>query len=90
MKKVSRKLGIIAALAISAGAMGITAYADGWMQNQTGYYYVYNGQVVYNNWLQDGSTYYYIDNTGYMVKGWKQINGVWYYFKDNGAMATGW
>ena len=94
MKHRAHILGAVLGLGIAAAA-SITAQAE-WMQNANGYYYVNNGQVVYNNWLRmtgsDGNyIYYYVGQDGYMVKGWKQIGNVWYYFEDNGVMASsGW
>ena len=93
MRGKARILGMCLGLGIAACA-ATTVQAE-WMQNANGYYYVNNGQVVYNNWLRmtntDGSyVYYYIGQDGYMETGWVKINNVWYYFNENGTMATGW
>ena len=62
-----------------------------WMQNQTGWWYQYNGGgYPSNTFKQINGAWYYFNRDGYMLTGWQYIDNKWYYLGFNGAMMTGW
>lgn len=65
MRKLLRA--VLAAAAVSA-AMGMTAFADGWTQENGNWVYYSNGSKVTNEWKtsKDGG-YYYLDSSGKMA-----------------------
>lgn len=63
--------------------------ADGWVLEESNWYYYRNGEKLTAQWLKDGA-WYYLDVEGVMVTGWAKTDGKWYYFNDYGAMQTGW
>lgn len=65
-------------------------YAQGWNQNEKGWFYVNkNGNYIKNKWKEIDGKYYYFNNRGYILTGWQELEGNWYYFAEDGAMSTG-
>lgn len=93
MRKRSKKLvlaGVLtAALAMSSAVPALAA--EGWQQNQTGWWYEYNdGSYVTASWKMVNGTWYYFNTDGYMSTGWIQENGKWFFADSTGAMQSGW
>lgn len=63
---------------------------SGWIQDQTGWWYLNgDGNYAKNNWQLIDSKWYYFDSNGYMVTGWIQSNDKWYYCDQaSGQMLT--
>lgn len=91
-----RKLGgKKAAAAVLAAAMvlgsAFTAFAAGWRQDATGWWYEYdNGTWAASKWEQVDGVWYHFDGNGYMSTGWILDGSAWYFADANGAMQTGW
>jgi len=65
--------------------------AEGWRQNDTGWWYEYDdGSYVVNAWKFINNQWYFFDQNGYMSRGWVMDNGTWYFCDANGAMQSGW
>lgn len=63
---------------------GPGAEADGWHQNDRGWYYVKSGARTVSGWQTVDGLDYCFDSSGYMVTGWYQsANGAWYYLKPS-------
>lgn len=62
----------------------------GWVQDNTGWYYIKpDGNRAAGEWQEISQAWYWFDPNGYMATGWRQFSGgAWYYFKDSGAMAV--
>lgn len=68
-----------------------TYAAEGWKQNDTGWWYENaDGSYPKNQWKFLDGTWYYFNDAGYRVTNWFKINNTWYYFSNSGAMLTGW
>ena len=92
MKKSKKKIltGVLAAALVMGSAMPALA-AEGWRQNDTGWWYEYDdGSCVVNAWKFINNQWYFFDQNGYMSRGWVMDNGTWYFCDANGAMQSGW
>ena len=92
MKKSKKKIltGVLAAALVMGSAMPALA-AEGWRQNDTGWWYEYDdGSYVVNAWKFINNQWYFFDQNGYMSRGWVMDNGTWYFCDANGAMQSGW
>jgi len=81
----------IAALATAVIAISVAApqaYADKWIETDSGYTYQYDdGTTAKNGWLKLDSKTYYIQKDGTRKTGWlKTKSGNKYYFDKNGVM----
>ena len=65
------------------------AQKDGWVKENTSWFYLKDG-VKATGWVKDNGTWYYLNAEGVMQTGWVKDNGTWYYLNASGAMATGW
>jgi len=61
-------------------------YYDGWMRDDTGWYYRNPGQGYATGWKKIDGEWYYFDEAGYMKTGLVDIGGTLYYLEDSGAM----
>ena len=65
------------------------AQKDGWVKENTSWFYLKDG-VKATGWVKDNGTWYYLNAEGVMQTGWVKDNGTWYYLNGSGAMQTGW
>ncbi len=71
------------------GGLSAVQAADGWVKDDTGYYYLENDTKVTGLKKIDGATYYF-NNNGYRATGPVKIDGTTYYFNpSNGKLLTG-
>lgn len=65
MKRLQKVMIIAAVLSVT---FAITAFADGWTQDEKGWRFLRNGNPVYNQWeLDSQGDYFYLDYNGYMA-----------------------
>lgn len=59
---------VIITAAVLATVFALTAFADGWTQDEKGWKFLKNGYPVYNQWeLDSQGDYFYLDYNGYMA-----------------------
>ena len=87
MKK--RILQLILAAVCIAVLTACSTQTDGWFQDDTGTYYMVNGEPATGWMLLEDKTCYFLSD-GRMAAGQQEIDGETYYFDESGAMATGW
>lgn len=67
------------------------AMFTGWLDTESGRFYLGNDGIRHSGWLElDGAAYYLNPEDGLSVTGWQEIDGAKYYFDDNFRMITGW
>ena len=62
---------------------------DGWVHDQSTWFYYKNG-VPQVGWICYNGVDYYLKEDGSITVGWANINGFDRYFSNTGAMRTGW
>lgn len=70
--------GILTWILIFVMLMQNTAYAEGWKQENSNWYYEQNG-AKQTGWINDGTGRYHFDENGKMQTGWYQENQIWYF-----------
>ena len=63
------------------------AQKDGWVKENTSWFYLKDG-VKATGWVKDNGTWYYLNGSGAMQTGWYQVGGKWYYSYTSGALAV--
>ncbi len=64
---------------------------EGWNQDDTGWWYVVDGEYLKSEWRKIGDYWYLFDRHGYAYcNGWGLDGDKWYYFDENCHMVTGW
>ena len=67
------------------------ARKEGWNQDDTGWWYVVDGEYLKSEWRKIGDYWYLFDRHGYAYcNGWGLDGDKWYYFDENCHMVTGW
>lgn len=70
--------GILTWILIFVMLMQTTAYAEGWKQENSNWYYEQNG-TNQTGWINDGTGRYHFDENGKLQTGWYQENQIWYF-----------
>lgn len=70
-------------------AVQVRALKNGWIWEQSKWYY-YENDVPRTGWFCDNGVDYYLQEDGSAATGWQLINGKDRYFSSTGAMRTGW
>lgn len=67
------------------------ARKEGWNQDDTGWWYVVDGEYLKSEWRKIGDYWYLFDRHGYAYcNGWALDGDKWYFFDENCHMVTGW
>ena len=67
------------------------ARKEGWNQDDTGWWYVVDGEYLKSEWRKIGEYWYLFDRHGYAYcNGWGLDGDKWYFFDENCHMVTGW
>ena len=67
------------------------ARKEGWNQDDTGWWYVVDGEYLKSEWRKIGEYWYLFDRHGSAYcKGWGLDGDKWYFFDENCHMVTGW
>ena len=70
--------GILTWILIFIMLMQNTAYAEGWKQKNSDWFYEQNGSKQ-TGWINDGTGRYHFDENGKLQTGWYQENQIWYF-----------
>jgi glucan-binding YG repeat protein len=65
---------------------------NGWVKQNTKWFFYKDGALIRNNWAQDSKKlWYYLGEDGAMViSKWIKWKEKWYYLGTDGVMQTGW
>ncbi len=86
-----RKKIFLAAAVIFILGIAPAASAEGWIHDDTGWWYEYSsGRWPADRIVTINDARYYFGEDGYMRTGWQKKDGYWYLFADEGQMLTGW
>lgn len=99
---MKKRLAVIAATAVMALSMSMTAFAGSWKQNEVGWWWEEDdGSYPVSSWKELDGKWYYFGQNGYMfANSWAQIpytytyagaqvtNNEWFAFDASGAMLT--
>ena len=67
------------------------ARKEGWNQDDTGWWYVVDGEYLKSEWRKIDDYWYLFDRHGYAYcNSWGLDGDKWYYFDENCHMVTGW
>ncbi len=94
MKQLRKKLAalFLAAAACISLAAPVSAAAEGWRKDGTGWWYQdADGGYPAVEWRNIHYNKYYFDADGYMATGWQIVDGEWYYLcpRQDGALPEG-
>ena len=64
--------------------------ATGWLELDTGRYYLDDAGIMQTGWLTWQEERYYLDADGVMHTGWLELESKLYYLNESGILQTGW